>query len=51
MAAQPAQQSRIGFEQELVEVPIRAFSGSKDEITLEVRGDDQLAPQFLSFCH
>src|SRR6266851_7987523 len=45
MAAQPAQQRRIGFEQELVEVAVRASSRAKDEIALEVRGGDQLAPQ------
>src|SRR5260370_10679993 len=38
MAAQPSQQRRIGFEQELVEVAVRAFSRAKDEIALEVRG-------------
>src|SRR6266849_403929 len=45
LLAQPAQKGWIGFEQELVEVTVRAFSRPKDEIAFEVRGGDEVARQ------
>src|SRR5258706_4215085 len=46
--AQTAEQLGIGFEKELVEVSVGVLARTKDEITLQVRGRDQVPSQRLS---
>src|SRR6266566_5284647 len=45
MTSEPAQQRGIGFEEELVEVPVGAFARTKNEVALEIGRGDQVAPE------
>src|SRR5207302_1070299 len=47
VARESPQELRIGLEKELVEVAVRASARTEDEVALQVRGRDKVAPQRL----